>query len=177
VLAAVAFATDRGDTHISIDRIKDAAIQAADLRLRLQFEGAGTAPTIEQDPGNARRFRVTSGSIQCIYDIPCATFGDGPISFETGRDKDTAFIDVVLYSGEKQSIRFDRIARATVVVGLAMGAGPVSAPVVTVEEDQQAGRVNARANREDGKALTLAVPYAPTTTREQWNRCEPGGMD
>ena len=40
ILAAVVFATDRGDTHISLDKIKDATIEAKDLRLRLQFEGS-----------------------------------------------------------------------------------------------------------------------------------------
>ena len=40
MLGAVLFATDRGDTHISLDKIANATIPARDLRLRLQFEGA-----------------------------------------------------------------------------------------------------------------------------------------
>ncbi|MHC4096915.1 MAG: hypothetical protein ACYSU3_12780, partial [Planctomycetota bacterium] len=36
ILGAVVFATDRGDTHISLDRIKNATIKATDLRIRLE---------------------------------------------------------------------------------------------------------------------------------------------
>ncbi|MDI3311555.1 MAG: hypothetical protein QJR05_09055, partial [Thermoanaerobacterium sp.] len=35
ILAILNFATDGGDTHISLDKIKDATIEASDLRLRL----------------------------------------------------------------------------------------------------------------------------------------------
>ncbi len=52
ILGAVVFATDRGDTHISLDRLKDATIKAKDLRLRLEFEGAVENLDINQISSN-----------------------------------------------------------------------------------------------------------------------------
>jgi hypothetical protein len=40
VLGAVNFVTNGGDTHISLDLVKNAKIKARDLRLRLEFGGA-----------------------------------------------------------------------------------------------------------------------------------------
>lgn len=50
VIAAIGFATDGGNTHVSLDRLKNGAFTAHDLRLRFEFGGAAAKVTPGQTP-------------------------------------------------------------------------------------------------------------------------------
>ncbi len=115
VLGAVVFATDRGDTHISLDRLKNATIKAKDLRIRLQFEGAVANLKLPSKADLNRPLHFSSGPVSCDFQIPYAVLGDYPIKTELGRDSNSAWLDVILYQGEEKDINFAEISDAAVI--------------------------------------------------------------
>ncbi|MBW3623999.1 MAG: hypothetical protein KY468_11380 [Armatimonadetes bacterium] len=159
-LAGINFATDGGDRHVSLDRIKDATFRAKDLRLRFEFGGAAgknvlEAPERLADPV-ALRFRELNVSLS----VPYATLGTQEGKWETGRDaeKGIAWLDVALYSDEGREFRLSDLERAA--VGLAVRLS-----------DRRAAPLKASANVEDGRLrlgladspLTLSLPVKPGT--------------
>lgn len=136
-LTAFAFATDGGDTHVCLDMVKNAAIQAKDFRIRALFEGATCYLTAEQL--GASSFRVTDlrNGLTVFIDFPYAKFGDLPVQFAVVRMKNQLGIDAVLYSGEERIIDFGSIENAMIVVAVEYsidGQRMPNAPI-TVRED------------------------------------------
>ena len=122
ILAAVTFATDRGDTHISLDKIKDATIEARDLRLRLQFEGA-LGDLALPDLANVeltKPMNFTAGPLAGTYCLHVAALDDLPLRIEIGRDEETAWIDLVLYSGAQRRLNFTQIEKAAIILTLSL---------------------------------------------------------
>jgi hypothetical protein len=120
ILGAVLFATDRGDTHISLDRIKNATIKAKDLRIRLQLEGAVTSVTLSALVMVDHPFRISSGPVNCDLKVAHAAFGDFPIHMHTDRDRNKAWIDIVLYEGTEKQIDFRKIDEAAIIFTLSL---------------------------------------------------------
>lgn len=116
-ISAVGFGTDGGDTHPSLDMVKDASIEAFDLRIRFEIGGAVDKITaIQEEEG---RFLIDMGGEKIRIVFPYAKFGDNPISYtvteekehinETGDHKHTGAIigiDAILYHGEAKKICF-----------------------------------------------------------------------
>lgn len=97
LLAMLNFATDGGDTHIGLDKIENATIEASDLRLRLEFTGA-----VEQL--NCPNEWASNHSIVCqVKDtyislcIPKCSFGSYPITYEITREEGKIGIDVIFF--------------------------------------------------------------------------------
>ena len=125
LLGAVVFATDRGDTHISLDRIKNAAIMGTDLRIRLEFEGAVAGLKLPSKVQVGRPIQISSGLITCDFKVAYAVFGDFPITMNTSRDGNKAWIDIVLYNGKQTRIDFNKISTAVIIFALSINpAGP-----------------------------------------------------
>jgi len=122
VLGAVVFATDRGDTHISLDRLKNATIKAKDLRIRLQFEGAVDELKLPSKIALNCPIHFSSGPVTCDFQIAHIVFGDYPIKTEIGRDGSTAWLDVVLYHGARKDINFDEISEAVTIFALSINS-------------------------------------------------------
>ncbi|MHC4569541.1 MAG: hypothetical protein ACYTE3_27765, partial [Planctomycetota bacterium] len=102
ILGAVVFATDRGDTHISLDRIKNATIKAKDLRLRLEFEGATENLKLPAAVQLNEPIEISSAPVTVDFQIPHAAFGDYPLKVETT----PSGIDLILYTGPEKPINF-----------------------------------------------------------------------
>ncbi len=120
VLGAVVFATDRGDTHISLDRLRDATIKAKDLRLRLQFEGAVSDINLPAKVEIGQPIHISSGRIDCGFHVVYAVFDNYPIKLETGHAGNIAWIDVVLYDGSAKEINFAQIEQAAMIFALTL---------------------------------------------------------
>jgi len=145
VLAAVTFATNRGDTHISLDKIKNATIEAKDLRLRLQFEGALDElelATVEKAEVT-KPMNFTSGPLAGTYGIHAAAFDDLPLRIESGRDADAAWIDLVLYAGAQREFNFAKIEKAAIILTLSLSCVPSDIPQPLTHESST---VNAKAS-------------------------------
>ena len=159
VLAAMNFATDGGGRHISLDRLKDGRFPAEDLRLRLEFGGAAgreklTAPKQVEEPWT-RRLGAATLDLRCLD----AVFADEKPRWESGGDKEIAWLDLVLYTGRKNDFDLKQISEAA--VGLFLELGPAGA--------RQPNPVGTRA---DGKLrlscgqLRLQIPTRPARAGE-----------
>jgi len=133
VLGAVVFATDRGDTHISLDRLKNATIKAKDIRVRLQFEGAVAGLKLPSKAALNRPLRFSSGPVTCDFQVAHAVFGDYPVKTEVGRDGSTAWLDVVLYQGAEKELKFAEISEASVIFALSVNSQPENVILSEVE--------------------------------------------
>ncbi len=182
ILGAVIFATDRGDTHISLDRIKDATIKAEDLRLRLQFEGAvGDLALPAAETGAPIHFY--SGPVAGTFHLPWAEFADAPLAMETGRDSAGAWIDLVFYHGSEREIDFRKVKAAGAIFALSMTARGDSSPETTsmaslrITDGRSGNDVpvpERRAvvwERSDKPLLSLSISVAPLGTSGQRREC------
>ncbi len=166
ILGAVVFATDRGDTHISLDRLKNATIKAKDLRLRLQFEGAAADLKLPSKTALNRTLHFSSGSVTCDFQIHHAVFGDYPVKTELGRDGSTAWLDVILYQGEEKDINFAEISDAAVIFALSIATqqkartSSIEHPVNT--NPWAPGRITATWHN-----MSLTIPTNPMKTSAQ----------
>ncbi len=145
ILAAVVFATDRGDTHISLDKIKDATIEAKDLRLRLQFEGAFddlALPAIDKTE-ITKPVNFTAGPLVGTYCIHSAAFHDLPLTIESGRDAETAWIDLVLYDGPQREFNFAKIEKAAIVLTLSLSCVASDNPLPLTNQSSTVNRKTA----------------------------------
>jgi hypothetical protein len=112
-LAAINFATDGGDTHVSLDRIKNGTITAKDLRLRFEFGGAVEDLEIKMRADFPER-EVRHGPVR-IY--PMVHFGEidnvaGESRWEVNTQDGRKCLDLVLYHGEEIDVAFDQMATA-----------------------------------------------------------------
>ncbi|MBN1804927.1 MAG: hypothetical protein JW837_06725 [Sedimentisphaerales bacterium] len=170
ILGAVVFATDRGDTHISLDLLKDATIKAKDLRLRLQFEGDVNDLNIPDDARLNQSIMISSGQVTCNFQIAHAVFDDNPINIRTGRDDSSAWLDIILYEGEQKDISFAGISQAVAIFALSLNAQSENTLPTEPQQSLRAlvinpsapGLVSATWNQ-----MFLTVPFKPMKTSEQ----------
>ncbi len=170
VLAAVNFATDRGDTHPSLDRLKNASIRARDFRLRFLVESPPESFTPPSRFQIGEVCRLDLGSVVLELCVPYAAFGDLPITTKMGRDEKSAWLDIILYHGEEREISFPSLKEAIVSFALRMQSAsdvkarkPMSSSSVVAELRDDNLSVVWR--RDEGKLLALEVSSAPERQR------------
>lgn len=112
IIGAVNFTTNGGDKHVSIDAIKNATIEASDLRLRFEFGGNIENLHFNTVDSLKRTAIITSNGLHFKIDIPYANVNNQPLTFMQGEDENTKWIDLVLYHGEKTMINFEKINEA-----------------------------------------------------------------
>jgi hypothetical protein len=156
VLAAINFATDGGDTHPNLDRVKDATIRARDLRLRFEFAGdAATAalptPTTPTDP-----VRIASGDVRIQLVVSRSHFGDLQPHWESGMRDRAATLDLVIYEGPERTISFRDLGEAAIGLALRISSGEASPPRVTSD-------LNDGSLVQEWDGLRLSVPARPDT--------------
>mgnify|MGYP007068800041 FL=1 len=179
LLSAVLFATDRGDTHISLDRIANGTIQARDLRMRLQFEGAIGSLKLPAQVQVGDPVDVESGTMEARFCVHGAQIDELPVRMETGRDDEGAWIDVVLYNGVTREFNFNKIAAAGVVFTLSVtrSTAPIRvadpsvyktmAGTMIVEGVVVPPRDKWQWRRPGKTSLILTVPMTPLPTQRQ----------
>ncbi len=158
ILGAVVFATDRGDTHISLDRIKEATIKAKDLRVRLEFEGAVAQMQLPL---------TRSGQMNIDFQIAHAVFGGQPVKIEVGRGDNTAWRDVVLYRGPEKDINFTQIAEAAVIFALSISPHQSSASNNQLSIVNSQSTIAAHWSRPGRPQMILTVPAKPLPSGKQ----------
>jgi hypothetical protein len=181
ILGAAVFATDRGDTHISLDRIKNATIKARDLRLRLQLEGAienvminpsdsfgklrtTTGRSEEFEP---QAFHITDGPIHVTFNVPKALFDDSTIVMETGHPGDTLSVDIVLHRGGEKSFNFSEIKKAAILFALSISTEQTSIPNSQLSIIHRQSRLVANWSRPGKSKMSLSIPAKPLPSSKQ----------
>jgi len=170
LLAAVNFATDGGDTHVSLDRLKNATISASDLRLRFLIEGAPETLALPSRFQIGEACRLDLGGVFLDLCIPSAAFGDFPITTEMGRDRRSAWLDIVFYHGKEREISFTSLKEAVVSFALRMQAGSAEKPRELIKPssliaDRQDGNLSVVWKRDGIAPLALEVETVPQKQR------------
>lgn len=161
VLAAIVFATDYGDRHISLDLIRDQTIMARDLRLRFQIihppaDWQAREGLILGHEANT----FTIGNATLSLHVPYVAFGDRDVITEANREGTDECLDIVLYHGPQRQIDFSRTHPAAIIFGLQItpAGEPTTRPRVDVT--QAKGYLQAFWNTPRGP-LELTVPGRP----------------
>lgn len=170
VLAALALATDGGQTHVSLDRMKEATFEAADLRLRFEFGGAAADGELPVRVNPAEPVFRLGGSVPVWISVPFAVLGSQPSRWEVRREGETVNLDLVLFEAPRTAIRLADLAVAG--VGLAVQVGEDRAPVVQARLEPPGDRL---ALAWEELALSLAVKPAKATVLRNGARFGSGG--
>ncbi len=174
-LLGAAFLTDAGDTHISLDMVKDATIRAWDLRLRIELGGL-----LEGRPAlDGETIRLRDGGIALTIRLLGARSDGAPCTLSLGDSSgETAeleshgslyrrftdgrprwYADVVFYRGEEREIRLDALRDAWAALLVTMGADAVEG---TASATCEGGIVTATAHV-DGRSLSVSIPERPSS--------------
>lgn len=124
VVGTVGFLTNGGDTHISLDKVKDATIKAKDLRLRLELGGpaAATATLRQILPG--KTVRVGLPALMFHFSLATATFGEREGTLVTGENGTLKWVDIVLYEGDEREFNLAALDQALLGFVLSVGEPP-----------------------------------------------------
>jgi hypothetical protein len=158
-LAVINFILGGGDKHISIDRLKVGRFQAEDLRLRFEFGPHSIIEGLRLPHRADSILAFTADKMPFYLNIYRVEFGDLKARWETGRDDDRAWIDLVLYSGKPRQFDLTKITKG--VLGFALSIGDAATTLSTPEviDDRDTMQVNW-----DGlevRALTHPVSQPP----------------
>lgn len=118
VLAALTFCTDGGDRELGQDKIRNERFKAKDLRLRFEFGGVAKAAKIKAPKNLHETASVESGGLKFYIKAPLAVFAGKEGHWETGRNEEAAWLDLVLYQGEKKNFHLPKVAPALIGFGL-----------------------------------------------------------
>jgi hypothetical protein len=167
-LGAICFATDGGNKHCLLDRIKDATIEASDWRIRLELQG--DLPKAHQlpKPGKAtEEISIPFGEETVIsFRFPWLNFGNHQPSWEIVHEDGIIGIDLILYKGSPRSFTFD--ASFPCVIGLALTIhGPEkSSCLQSIQVEPRGSILKFDWEFTPGQRLVLAAPAAPLTEQE-----------
>ncbi len=158
VLAGINFAVNGGDTHVSLDRLKNGTFKARDLRLRFEFGGAAAETQFKAPRSLPEPARLRFGDVRIDLAVPVASFDQAIGQWEAGTGKGTSHLDVVLYSGPERQFNLNDIA--AVVLGLAVRFADNDQPAPIVAANVADGRLTLGWDR---LGLSLAVRPAQTS--------------
>jgi hypothetical protein len=128
VVGAVTLFTNGGDTHLSLDKVKNARIQARDLRLRFEFGGpAAAAVRITPSPGpHATAAAIDAAGLPISIELLRARLDARDATFTAGGDSQLRWLELILYAGDDR--QFDLAALEEAVVGFVLSAGSPAPP-------------------------------------------------
>ncbi len=111
-LCTICFATNYGDTHISLDKVKNATIKASDLRLRFEFGGSIDALRIRTPSSPNDAYILSDRNIQLRIKPLGNQFDKSNFQWESGSDVNNTWIDAIAWQGEEKAINFTTLEKA-----------------------------------------------------------------
>lgn len=142
--------TDGGDTHISLDKVKQGTIRARDLRVRFEVGGPAAAQATVNVGPDGQAARLQLGDLPVAIRLAYARFGRAAPSLTTGRDAERAWVDVVFHEGDERTFALATLEEA--VAGFVFAVGPAPVPTAAVKE----GRLEVQA-----EGLAVRAPVRP----------------
>lgn len=124
VLAGITFASDGGDTHLSLSKLKNGKLPVKDLRVRLELGGAGSSAEIKL--GKAVEDPITIALDKLIGQVHCsfAEMDDTTPSWQVNNEGGTRNLDLVLYHGKMKEFDLKTIDTAAVVLAVHFSTDP-----------------------------------------------------
>lgn len=132
VLGNVNFSIDRGDTHVSLDTIKDASISAEDLRLSFEFTGNSQEIKYEKTEYGVD-FDINGTKVK--INTYLKFFGDDEPAEEISVSDGKVTYSVIFYRGERKTIQFTKLEKAFVGFTVEMGAAEPNSSLEYNETD------------------------------------------
>lgn len=157
-LTAMNFATNGGDYHISIDRLKEGRFNAKDVRLRFEMASNKLYDKISFDD---KGLTVKDEDTQVTINMLKAVFGDAKIKAEKGHDDKLAWVDYVIYKGDEKNFDLNAVNKACFVWQTVIGSAnaPVAASKPKITE--KGNRLEARTAK-----MAISIPVKPALEDE-----------
>lgn len=157
-LVGVVLATDGGDTHLSLDRIKGGKFKARDLRLRFELGGQAATSPAQTAPLQGEALSLAYDTLNIQLSVPYAQFDEHDIHWESSQAKGKIYYDVVFYQGPEREFNLGAMQRAAAAVAMAMNPKFVQAPNIKIQ------RKDNRLHLQWGE-LELDFPTKPATRK------------
>jgi hypothetical protein len=153
VLVATNFATNGGDTHISLDRLEEGKFEAKQLALRFEL---GNVEIEEASlPKNYNEaFRVDLGKLSMSLEVPYLIFEAAKPYWKISREEDMTYLDLVIYEGEKRAFDLSKMQAAGFALGFALEKEAQTKP--QVKYYSEAGTLQL-----DWQDMQLSIPLKP----------------
>ncbi len=176
-LTAVVFATDGGDTHPGLDKVKNGAIHAKDLRLRFEIGGSVGGVRIEKRDAPETHFRITDRGVTVLIAPFASRFDGRPVEWEIGGGE-KRWIDAVCYQGEARDLNFLNMQEAFVAFALQLFTTedeqtPRNVPVLERREADE--HFGAEWDSTSPVRLGVSTPVKPMPRKELQERCKMDG--
>lgn len=167
VLTALVFATDYGDTHPSLNKVKKATIEAEDLRLRFEFGAEIDGLRITQPASPGREYQIEHRGVRIALQPLSDAFGKTRFQWQTGRNDNTAWIDAVAWSGKRKPINLAELHKAYLAFALSVRTEPEKpVPVASASVSLEGERLHASwATRKYG-TFHFTLPAKPGKRNE-----------
>ena len=156
VLGGISFITNGGDTHPSLDKVKNGTIEASNLCIRFQFEGEGLK-TIKVDTSMYINgfVNVIANGMHIFVAVPFLTFNNEKGYWSYGNDELGYHLDFICYRGPSRSYNIATMNKA---------AAAIAFSISNTAEDTL-GAVNAAGNESNvnvnWNGLSLTFPIKP----------------
>lgn len=118
ILGNINFSSDRGDTHIGLDLVKDATIEAEDIRIIFEITGCTENISYKTTDHN---IEITVGNVPVRISHIYTHFGDFPTRITSEINENYFRYSIILYSGKKRMIKLTELEEAISVFTVEMG--------------------------------------------------------
>lgn len=179
VASIMNFAVDGGDTHPSLDPLKNGTVEAEDIRIRLKFTGS-----LDQisDCGldEKKRFYFHSRGVHGLFEVLYTEFGQYETKYEINRIKkeelgdtgsntnvdhmDILAFDIILYHGKRRTIDFNTLGNA--VCGMVLRMKETDAFHETAEYGKQDQHLTVTVTDYAGVELEVCAGVKPARMGE-----------
>ena len=120
IISAINFATNGGDKHISIDRLKEGKFKATDLRLRFEIGNCDNAAiNLPQNINDNILINADNGKI--AIRLLAAEFDNLDGYWEKGNDGTINYLDYIIYNGKEKDFDLTQIEKAVLSFALMFG--------------------------------------------------------
>ena len=152
-LTSMNFATDGGDYHISIDRIKDSKFNASNVRLRFEMSDQNLVQKISLAEDG---FSLQDHALLINIIMSKAVFGDMTIKMEKGHDSHLSWVDYIIYQGKEKTFDLAEMQEACFAwhteIRSSSQQGNISRATLTQSESQVELKT---------ESISLTIPYKP----------------
>lgn len=122
VLVAANFATNGGDTHISLDRLETGKFEAEQLVLRFELGNVNSALDQTALPEDYQEsFMLDLGELNMSIEVPYVAFESTGPYWKFSRGEEMDYLDLVIYEGEERNFDLSKMERAGFALALSLG--------------------------------------------------------